>query len=385
LSAQSVAATLARASQARTPVGIAGAGTKAAWGGVAPPAGVTISTYELNRAIEHRHGDLTATVPAGASLSDVNRELARHGQWIPLDPPWSDRATIGGIVATNDSGPRRHRFGAPRDLIIGVEVIRVDGTIAKSGGIVVKNVAGYDLGRLMTGSFGSLAVIASATFKLYPTSPASRTVVIELGDDRSAKALAERVLVPLTASHLTPSALEIASHPMRLLVRFESFETAAAQQADEAARIAVSNGATPSILTADDETALWTGHAQRPWRGDGAVIKVTCLPTDVGPTVEWLNESLSDVDWEVVGRAGLGVLLLRIGGDVPRQTRAIGEVRARFTPGRGTAVIVRASDDLKRSADVWGPPGDSLRLMRAIKQQFDPHRLLNPGRGPFGL
>ena len=112
--------------------------------------------------------DLTATVQAGAALGPVNRELGGHGQWIPLDLPWSEHATIGGIVATNESGPRRHRHGAPRDLIIGVGLARTDGHLVKAGGIVVKNVAGYDLARLLTGSFGCLAVIVTATFKLAP-------------------------------------------------------------------------------------------------------------------------------------------------------------------------------------------------------------------------
>src|SRR5262249_48256512 len=129
--------------------------------------------------VAHRHGDLTATIQAGATLTDVNHTLGQHRQWIPLDAPWPDRATIGGIVATNDSGPRRHRDGAPRDLIIGIEIVLADGTAAKAGGIVVKNVAGYDVSRLMTGSFGSLAVIVGATFKLYPVPPASRTVVVD--------------------------------------------------------------------------------------------------------------------------------------------------------------------------------------------------------------
>src|SRR5207247_11322067 len=115
----------------------------------------------------------------GAAPAAGTRGLAEHRQWIPLVPPWSDRATIGGIVATNDSGPRRHRYGTPRDLIIGVEIVRADGVPAKAGGIVVKNVAGYDISRLMTGSFGSLGVIVTATFKLYPLPAASRTVVID--------------------------------------------------------------------------------------------------------------------------------------------------------------------------------------------------------------
>jgi glycolate oxidase FAD binding subunit len=140
-----------------------GSGTKLGWGPAPHAIDVLLSTARLNAIVAHRHGDLTATIQAGAMLADVNRALATHRQWIPLDPPSAERATIGGLVATNDSGPRRHRYGAPRDLIIGVEFIRADGLLAKGGGIVVKNVAGYDLPRLLTGSFGSLGVIVSAT------------------------------------------------------------------------------------------------------------------------------------------------------------------------------------------------------------------------------
>src|SRR6185295_11544977 len=145
-----------------------------------------------------------AILPAGASLAHVNEVLGREGQWLPLDPPLSDRATIGGIVATNDSGPRRHRYGTARDLIIGIEMALVDGRTAKAGGRVVKNVAGYDLSRLLCGSFGTLALIVSATFKLAPL---------------------------LAAAPLTPSAVELDSPPARMLIRFETTPGAAEQQA----------------------------------------------------------------------------------------------------------------------------------------------------------
>jgi glycolate dehydrogenase FAD-binding subunit len=386
LSVDAIAATLVRASRDKQRVTIEGAGTKRGWGSIAPAPEVAVSTADMNAVVDHRYGDLTATVQAGASLAAVNRELARHGQWIPLDPPSAAHATIGGIVATNDSGPRRHRFGAPRDLIIGVEMIRVDGTVARAGGIVVKNVAGYDLGRLMTGSFGTLAVIASATFKLYPIPAASRTVIVDFG---SATALAERVsatVAALAATPVTPTAVEIESHPMRLLVRFESIAAAAEQQAIETAQLAESLGATTTIVAGADETALWAAHAERVWASSGAVLKVTFVPTDLGPTIAWLTESLHDnVDWTIVGRAAVGVILLRINADVGRQSRTIAGLRARWPVGRGSVVIVRGSDELKRAVDVWGPAGDALALMRAVKQQFDPEGLLNPGRGPFGL
>ncbi len=374
-------AQLATATRHRQTVAIAGAGTKRGWGGIAPAADVTISTRAMNALLDHRHGDLTATVQAGAALADVNRELARHGQWIALDPPFADRATIGGIVATNDSGPRRHRFGAPRDQIIGVDIVRIDGTSAKAGGIVVKNVAGYDLGRLMTGSFGSLAVIASATFKLYPIPAASRTVTVDCGDTNALQAIA----AALTASQLTPTAIELQTHPLRLLARFESIEAAADQQAAQATTLADTNGGAAAIVAGHDEASLWSAHAERPWTGDGAVLKVAAMPTEIGPTLRWCGEALRDVEWEAVGRAGVGVLLLRIGGDTRRQQHAVEALRARVPIGRGSVVVVRASEDLKRVVDVWGAAGDALPVMRAIKRQFDPNALLSPGRGPFGI
>jgi glycolate oxidase FAD binding subunit len=380
--------TLARASANRQTIAIEGAGTKRGWGSVAPPADVTISTRALARVVEHRHADLTATVEAGAALADVNRELARHGQWIALDPPFSDRATIGGILATNDSGPRRHRYGAPRDQIIGVELVRVDGTIARSGGIVVKNVAGYDLGKLLAGSFGSLAVIASATFKLYPIPQASRTVLVGTATDIAP------IVSALASSQLTPTAIELETGSAeglhygvrtRLLVRFESIAAAADQQAAHAATLAESRGGRATVIEGAEETALWDAHAQRPWSGAGAVLKVTLLPTDVSPALAALDESLRGVDWEAIGRASAGVLLVRVGGDVSEQQHAITTLRSRLQFGRGSVVVVRAADDLKRAVDVWGPAGDALPVMRAIKQQFDPDGLLNPGRGPFGI
>ena len=374
-----VAHALARASRAKLRVAVHGGGTKGGWGPTPPPADVGISMRQLDAVVAHRYGDLTATVQAGATLAAVNRELARHGQWIPLDPPSPDRATIGGIVATNDAGPRRHRYGTPRDLIIGIDIVRIDGTAAKSGGIVVKNVAGYDLGRLMTGSFGSLAVITSATFKLYPIPPASRTLVIDVAED----ARLDAILSTLTASQLTPTAIELETNPLRLLVRFESIEAAATEQARQAARTAESNGAGTTIVAGADETSLWEAHERRAWEGDGAVIKLTLLPSDLSATLAWLAST--GEAWEMIGRAGVGALLLRVDGDAAVQARVLKDLRARFAPGRGSAVLVRGSEVLKALVDVWGPPGDSLPLMRAVKQQFDPDRLLNPGRGPFGL
>jgi glycolate oxidase FAD binding subunit len=404
-SADEVSAILAGASRDRQRIVIRGAGTKSTWGEPvpAPAVDLVLSTQKLNRVLAHRHGDLTATMQAGATLANVNRTLATYGQWLPLDPPWADRCTIGGLIATNDSGPRRHRYGAPRDLIIGIDIVRADGVAAKAGGIVVKNVAGYDLGRLMTGSFGCLAVIVSATFKLYPLPGASRTVVIEAGDDSRADpstlvlSLSKDelragtsvgpygVISALLSSQLTPTAIEIQAPAPRLLVRFETTEAAAQQQADALVALANASGGAPAILGGDEEAALWAEHARRPWVGDGAVVKITLLPSAVASTLTWLADIMHGVEYDVVGRAGVGVLLARIGGDVERQARVLNGLRDRLPAPTGSVVLVRGSDDLKSGVDPWGPLGGGLGVMRAIKRQFDPLGLLNPGRGPGGL
>jgi glycolate oxidase FAD binding subunit len=400
--AAAIADVLSGASRAKHTVTVRGGGTKIGWGSQVHPTDIVLSTAMLNAVVAHRHGDLTATVQAGATLDAVNRVLSEHAQWLPLDPPWSDRATIGGIVATNDSGPRRHRYGAPRDLIIGVDFVRADGVAAKAGGIVVKNVAGYDIARLMTGSFGSLAVIVSATFKLFPLPQTSRTVVIEMSggaaeprrssSQPTASAIgngsADRldgVLTALLSSQLTPTAIEMQTPPLRVFVRFETIDVAADQQAVAVVKLAEAAGARASLIDSDDERALWTDHAARPWNGEGAVIKVTLLPSDVAPIATWLADATRGIDHEVVGRAGVGVLLLRVAGDAVGQARILAALRERLPIGRGSAVLVRGSDELRSMIDGWGPIGDGLALMRAIKHQFDPNGILNPGRGPGGL
>src|SRR6185295_8696863 len=175
------------------------------WGRPAARIDVVLDMRRLNRVLAHAHGDLTATVEAGATLRDVNDALARLGQRLPLDPPFAAEATIGGILATNDSGPLRHRYGAPRDLVLGVRLATTDGVLSKAGGQVVKNVAGYDLSKLVAGSFGSLAAIVSATFKLSPMPVASKTMRVAVADGASLAQTVRKVM----ASQLEPIAFEV--------------------------------------------------------------------------------------------------------------------------------------------------------------------------------
>ena len=373
--ADEAAALLAKCAADRQTVAIRGGGTKQEWGSNVEPA-VLVSTLALDRLIAHRHGDLTATIEAGARLEAVNQALARHGQWLPLDPAWSDRATIGGVVATNDSGPRRHRYGAPRDLIIGVEVARVDGVRAKAGGIVVKNVAGYDLARLMTGSFGSLALITSATFKLYPIPIASRTVVVDLPSDT----VASDLVMALNASQLTPTAVELQMPPLRALIRFESTAASAASQSAVAARMAVAAGAVAHVVDGEGETAEWRTHQQRPWSGDGSVVKLTLLPADLVAVLSAIRRAADGLSYEVTGRAGLGVLSVRLDGEAAVRASAIAALRQQMRQLRGGLVVLRPRDVVSPS-DRSGtdlPNGVNVlnELNGAIRSAFDPSAIL---------
>jgi glycolate oxidase FAD binding subunit len=380
-SSDAVGAVLQWASREKLCVLVRGSGTKLGWGPAPRQVDVLISTVRLNAVVAHRHGDLTATVQAGAILGDVNRALALHRQWIPLDPPFADRATIGGLVATNDSGPRRHRYGAPRDLIIGIEFARADGRIAKGGGIVVKNVAGYDLPRLLTGSFGSLGVIVTATFKLYPLTVASRTLVVELSSPSELQMLALKV----SASHLTPTTLEFATHPLRLVIRFESIEASVAQQSETAAKLIAESGHEPRTFTELAEEQYWQDHARLAGDDRGALLKVSVLPTDLADTLTAIERLAGTRGYVAAGRAGAGVFLLRVTEKVQVQKRVIDGLRDVLQIGRGSAVVVKGSPELSTHVDVWGPIGDALALMKAVKQQFDPAGILSPGRGPGGL
>ncbi len=378
---EALAATLAWASSEGFSVRVTGGGTKQDWGTPGAPVDLQLSTAALSRVVEHRHGDLTATVEAGATLAAVNGRLAAHGQRLPWDPPWPERATVGGIVATNDSGPRRYGHGAPRDSIIGVTVARSDGRVAKAGGIVVKNVAGYDLARLLTGSFGCLGVILTATFKLAPAPPVSRTVEVQVDSLEDAAPIA----ADLAGSSLTPTSIEISWAPARLFVRFESVEVSVAQQAAAACALVGERGSAV-VLGGEDERAAWDRHAAH-WSPGGTLVKLSTVPAELFPTLVWLRDRAArdGIEMAAGGRAGLGVVDVRLNGPVDAQARLIGDVRGRLPLGRGSAVIRRGDPELRRSIDAWGPVGDGMRVMMAIKRQFDPAGLLNPGRGPGGL
>jgi len=356
--------------------------------GVAPepklaPTDILLSLTHMAASIEHCAGDLTATVPAGVTLAETNRVLAQGGQWLALDPPCAQQATIGAIVATNASGPRRHRYGTSRDLIIGVEMALADGRLAKAGGRVVKNVAGYDLARLMCGSFGSLAVITSATFKLSPAAPASRTVVIEAADAAATAALVDAI----SAAPMTPTALELEAPSCRVLVRFESTPVAAEHQAAAAMDLASQYGARARLFAGDEEQQCWAAYERRTWEAPATLFKLSILPATLVPVLRLIEHAVAahpPLTYSLAGRAALGVLFLRL-HERAEAHAALGSALQKGLTDLGGHLAIQ-----EIAADVVGPLqtvdlGDARPLMQALKNRFDPRNILNPGGGPAGL
>jgi glycolate oxidase FAD binding subunit len=381
IDAAGVAAALQSAVAQNLAVTVRGGGTKSAQGatsGVAlASAEAVLSTTRLTSAVDHVAGDLVATAPAGATLEAVNDVLRREGQWLPLDPPRASRATIGGIVATNDSGPRRHRFGTPRDLIIGIEIALVNGRTAKAGGRVVKNVAGYDLSKLLCGSLGSLAVVTSATFKLSPVPRHSQTLVATVSDIRQLGALA----LAIASVPVAPTAIELQSPPNRLLIRFETTEQAARRQTELVNAIC----ATCTVESGSAEADAWRAHEGRIFSTEGTILKLAILPTDVADVLDRITTLAAErrVEHEIIGRAALGIVLLRLGGDPSAQAGMVAELRLEAAARGGSAVLLSAPAGLLRDVGRWGPGSDAFPLMRAVKQQFDPQNTLNPGAGAW--
>ena len=378
---EAVAAALAWASARRLSVVIQGAGTKREWGRCPDRLDVMLGMGRLARVLDHRQGDLTVTVEAGLPLRELNETLARHRQQLPLDPPAADRATIGGLLATNDSGPARHRFGTPRDLVIGIQLATPDGLLAKSGGQVVKNVAGYDLGKLICGSFGTLAAIVSATFKVSPLPASSSTLAIDAG---GAERLAQ-VAAAIAASQLEPLAFEF--HARRhaaasedvtsCLIRFASLPAAVEEQVSDAAARVTALGAPSEVLSGEAEARLWRTHLAHASGGAAAIVRASWLPADLHRVLTLIESPAPAIRLDMIGRVGVGAGLIRIDGEIGQQAAVI--ERLRGSKAVGHVVVVKAATELKRLVDVWGPTGHGP-LFDPVKRAFDPNGTLGAGR-----
>ncbi len=383
-----------------------GAGTLIGLGNPPRRADVVISLARLNRVLEHEPADLTATAQAGIPLGTLQAYLARAGQWLPLDPPLAEQATIGGLLAANASGPQRLGYGTLRDLLIGLRVVGDDGTLFKGGAKVVKNVAGYDLPKLFVGSLGTLGIIVEATFKLLPLPKAHNTLISRFRAVAEATDAASRAL----AAGLTPVALEaldrdaaraigLPADGWTLCARFAGIPAATERQTREMEHLARAAGAVgTSALQGPAEGDLWQRMADLPAalasvNSNGARAKISVLPTRLPQAAEAAAgiaqaNGLQVTTW-LRGGTGLAYVVIQNGETdakaVPRLGATIAPLRERIATLGGTMVLEEAPVALKVGDAVWGPTRSDFRVMQAIKQKFDPKGILNPGRFVGGL
>ncbi len=350
-------------------VRVRGGGTKLSWGRPAEPPQIELCTEGLDQIVEHNEGDLTAVLQAGVPLARAQEAFAEAGQRIALDPPLGngDAATIGGVVATGDSGPLRHRYAAARDLILGVTVALSDGTMAKAGGKVIKNVAGYDLAKLFTGSFGTLGLVVEIVMRLHPCPPRTVTA-LGAADDPDALGRA--------ASSVGHAALELEGLDVawgdgrgEVLARFGGV---APEAGAEKAATAMGEAGLEAQLV-DDDDDLWQRQRQRQRSADGAVVRVSGLASELATVVR----SSQEVGASLVGRAGLGLSWVTLPHQEAGELVAgVEELRRRLRPF--ACVVLDAPTAVREKVEVWGED-EAVPLMRRVKARFDPPGVCNPG------
>ncbi|MEH2113121.1 FAD-binding oxidoreductase [Nostoc sp.] len=364
-----------------------GSGSKLNWGGLAKGIDVVVSTERINQLIEHAVGDLTVTVEAGMKFSDLQALLAKSRQFLALDPTAPESATIGGIVATADTGSLRQRYGSVRDQLLGITFVRADGEIAKAGGRVVKNVAGYDLMKLLTGSYGTLGFISQLTFRLYPLAEASGTVVLT----GKAEAISQAADI-LRGSALTPVQADLLSNKLvsslglgeglGLIARFQSISESVKEQSNRVLEVGQKLGLDGAIFADGDEANLWQRLQER--IHTSATESVITCKIGVLPTAA--VEILTQVELGLIHiSSGLGLLQLESKNQVLKIRDACGGLRLRTQANRGFLTILSAPIAVKEQIDVWGYTGNALPLMRRIKEQFDSKNILSPGRFVGGI
>jgi glycolate oxidase FAD binding subunit len=354
--------------------------SKISWGGLATCVDVVISTERINRLIEHAVGDLTVTVEAGMKFSKLQAILAEHRQFLALDPTTPESATIGGIIATADTNSLRQRYGSVRDQLLGITFVRADGQIAKAGGRVVKNVAGYDLMKLFTGSYSTLGIISQATFRVYPLPEISGTVVLSgtaLAISQAADTLRGSALTPTQADLLSSQVVSNLGlgKGLGLIARFQSIVESVKEQSNRLLEVGEKLGLQGTIYSATDEADLWQKLREQihsDVTGSEIICKIGVLPTAAVEVLTSVEMGLIHIN------SGLGVLRLEGEGEVVK-------MRSLCESNRGFLTILSAPIAIKQKVDVWGYTGNALQVMRGIKKEFDGKNILSPGRFVAGI
>ena len=352
-----------------------GKGSKLNWGGIVKTAQILISTEYLNQIIDYAVSDLSVTVGSGVLLKDLQQELAKHNQLLPIDPAYPHLATLGGIVATGDTGSYRRGYGGVRDLVLGLSWVRSDGEVTKAGGKVVKNVAGYDMMKLLTGSYGTLGIMTSITFRLYPIAKDSLTVLVT-GQASKINALSQTI----TQSSLTPTMADLISESLvrhlglgdglGLIMRFQTIPESINAQIAKIKE----TGTEMTIYQGDKENNLWQALKQT-IREVTAKSDITCkigIKASQATSLLTFLDSMS-VLAQIHLSSGVGYLKLDREDILP-------QLRSYLEAEKGFLSVLEASPECKAVFEPWGYTGNALEMMRKIKQQFDPYNLLSPGR-----
>jgi glycolate oxidase FAD binding subunit len=358
-----------------------GGGTKRGWGNPPSRADLVLSTARLNEITEHAWADLTVTVEAGCTIQKLQESLAQHGQRLALDPLWPEKATVGGVLSANDSGALRLRFGALRDLIIGVTLAIPDGTLASSGGKVVKNVAGYDLPKLATGAFGTLGIITRAVFRLHPLPRNTRSFSVVTSTGEETRRFVQAVQNSKLAHTALQARFESGVSPL-VDVLFEGTEAGLSAQEAHLKILAETSAVTeasPEVWSA--RQGLWSFSKPE----SVALAKFSIVPVEIEKSMETIAKSAGArrLQWKAVVQA-TGIGWLRLEGDSKDLRVSLQELREQFERSAGSLVVFHRPVAMP-AMDTWGDAGDALPLMKAVKQQLDPKHTLNPGRFVGGI
>lgn len=375
-----LAAVIATANRNKWRVLPCGSTSKLHWGGISKNIDIVVSTERINQLIEHAVGDLTVTVEAGMKFDYLQEILAKSRQTLALDPAFPHSATIGGIVATGDTGSLRQRYGGVRDQLLGITFVRADGQIAKAGGRVVKNVAGYDLMKLFTGSYGTLGIISQVTFRVYPLPETSGTVVLT----GKVEAISQAVTI-LQGSELTPTQADLISNQLvsrlglgtgiGLITRFQSISESVKEQSNRLLSIGQQLGLDGAIYSAENEADLWQRLPEQ-IHSDVTSSLITCK-IGVVPTTAV----------EVINQISMGLIHLSSGlGSVSLENESqVLTLRNLCQSNYGFLSVLAAPVEIKKRLDVWGYTGNALHIMRGIKERFDGNYILSSGRFVGGI
>ena len=363
----------------------AGSGSKLQSGNPPEKVDIVLAMTRINEVVEYEPADLTVTVEAGIQLTALQEKLADNGQFLPLNPPYASRCTLGGIVAANASGSFRLRYGTARNLVLGLRVVHASGTVVKSGGKVVKNVAGYDVNKLYIGSFGTLGILTEMTLKLSPI-PARQALLTAQFQNVQAAA---KTGLSIVGSQTLPDFVNLlvnSEHAGPTLVTgFGGDAETVTWQLEQARRIMELNGAI-GVKEVEGESFQKLNDAIRAFaesENDSrtVIVQVNLKRTDIA---EFAENVLTN-NAEMLALLGSGVLYLKM-EQVERLAETLATLRERVVAAHGNLIIESAPPELKQQLDVWGPVAPRSRnLMQQLKARFDERNLLNPGRFVSGI